>query len=569
MKRNYLTLAGLLVCLCSQAQEVTMLVDAKFNQGTPYNLACPDGCVTGCGPTAVAEILSRYKMPEHGYGTAPLVIGADTVLVDMEAIGFDWSNILDEYKDGEYTDAQANAVANLMFGCGVAMNVNYGPATSVTNYARMIYGLQHNLHMSPDSRYMHRKNFSTSEWIEIINNQLREGYPVFYRGTWFFNDSRSDHMFVIDGLNEEGDYHVNFGHGGVNDKFCDINVINQSGSFPGNRGVCYNASQAMTINLYPTPDFTNYPLQASVSEEPIILNGDSLLESIQIPLSESFTLSCRLRSCSREKTTITFGWALVKDGEVLDILGQGRYGLNPGNTFKEASHRTLKLPAKLEDGDYQLILYSKSTLEDEWKEVWRDAATAVDVTVSNGTATIIIPPNHMLDPELYLTEAIEEVDNEFASSVAGRTFRLTISNGTLNNFENSVKLNITADGAEYSYTTTLPVYSQTKTVYDILVPAYMCNLDGKQVSSIKASYYYEVEDRYIEMPIGDNAQGVERINGEQISGDVYIFDISGRLLTTIKATQVDTRYPDFLNTLTDGVYVIKEGNNTRKLFLDK
>ncbi|MDE7456600.1 MAG: C10 family peptidase [Prevotella sp.] len=505
MKKIYAVILGMLMGLADQspAQEVSVLVDAKFNQGMPYNMACPDGSVTGCGPTAIAEILNRYKMPEHGYGMASLVLGLDTIQVDMETIPFNWSNIIDEYKDGEYTEAQAKAVADMMYACGVAMNVKYGLATSVTNYARMLYGLQHNLRMSVKSRYLHRKNFSTSEWIEILNEQLRNGQPVFYRGTWFFADSRSDHMFVVDGLDADGNYHVNFGHGGVNDKYCDINVINQSGSFPGNRGVCYNASQAMTINLYPTPDFTDYPLQASVSEEPIILNGDIFLESIKVPLSESFTLSCRLRSCSYEKTTITFGWALIKEGEVLNILGQGRYGLSPGNTFKEISHRTVKLPAKLEDGDYKLILYSKSNLEEKWKEVWRDAATTVDVSVSNGMAIVTVPPNHRLDPKLYLTENIQEVDNEFASKVAGRSFRLPITNGTLNNFENNVKLDITADGVCYSYVTTLPVYSQTSTTYHILVPTYICNLEGKSICSIKASYYYDLEDRYIEMPIGD------------------------------------------------------------------
>lgn len=570
MKKYNLVLIGMLMALAVQAmEEVPVLVDAKFNQNYPYNLSCPDGCITGCGPTAIAEILNLYKMPQHGYGTAPLVLGQDTIQVNMDDITFAWNHILDEYKDEEYTEAQAKAVADLMYACGVAMNVSYGYATSVTNYARMLYGLQHNLHMSVESRYLHRRNFSTSEWIEILNDQLRDGHPVFYRGTWFFADSHSDHMFVVDGLDADGNYHINFGHGGDNDKYCDINVINQSGSFPGSRGVCYNASQAMTINLYPTPDFTEYPLQASVSEEPIILNGDLSLESIEIPLDESFTLSCRLRSCSREKTTITFGWALLKDGQRLDILGQGRYGLSPGNTFKEASHRTVKLPANLEDGDYSLTLYSKSNLEDDWKEVWRDAATTVDVSVRNGMATVIVPPNHRMDPKLYLEEEIQEVNNEFESKVAGRAFSLPISNGTLNNFENSVRLDITADGMDYSYVTTLPVYSQTSTMYYILVPTYMCDLEGKSISSIKASYYYDLEDRYIQMPIGDDTQGVDGIADEEGFGDVYVFDVSGRLLTKIKASEVSSRYRDFLLTLTKGIYVIKEGNRTRKIMINK
>ena len=202
-----------------------------------------------------------------------------------------------------------------------------------------------------------------------------------------------------------------------------------------------------------------------------------------------------------------------------------------------------------------------------WREVWRDAATTVDVSVSNGIATVIIPPNHMLDPELYLTEEIQEVDNEYSSIVSGRSFSLPISNVTLNNFENKVKLEIIADGMEFSYTTTLPVYSQTNTTYHVLIPSYMCNLDGKAISSIKAYYYYDLENRYIEMIVGDGPQSVNEIADNTICGNVNIFDISGRLLTTIKSGEVNSFYQNFLQTLRKGVYIIKEGRQTRKIMI--
>ena len=551
------------------AQDIPVLVDAKFNQDAPYNNSCPDGTVTGCGPTAVAEILTRYKMPAHGFGIAPLVFDEDTITVDMNAIEFDWNNILDEYKDDEYSESQAKAIADLMYACGVAMNVSYGYSTSVTNYAKMLYGLQHYLHISPESRYLHRKNFSTSELIEILNGQLRSGYPVFYRGTWFYSGSRADHMFVVDGLDADGLYHVNFGHGGVNDKYCDINVINQSGSFPGNRGVCYNASQAMTINLFPTPDFMDYPMQASVSEEPIILNGDVYIESAQIPLSDSFTLSCRLRNCCSEKVTVTYGWALTKDDDVLDIFGKGSYGLSPGYTFKEAKHCRIKLPAYLDNGEYKLVMYSKSSLEDDWRPVWRDAATEVEVIVKNGVATVTVPPNHMLDPELFLSEDIQEVENEFASSVPGRAFSLSISNQTLNNFENNIRLEIIADGDSYTYVQKVPVYSQTNTVYHILVPDIQCNLKDKTIDDVKASYYYDLEEAYQDMPVRNAQEGVEGITTAAQSRDISVYDLSGRLVGQMKSEDIASGYMSLLQSLPAGIYMIKEANKTRKVIITK
>ena len=71
------------------------------------------------------------------------------------------------------------------------------------------------------------------------------------------------------------------------------------------------------------------------------------------------------------------------------------------------------------------------------------------------------------------------------------------------------------------------------------------------------------------MPVGDATQGVEGISDEAASSDVCIFDISGKPLTKIKAANISSSYRDFLQTLTKGIYIIKEGNRTRKLMITK
>ena len=121
---------------------------------------------------------------------------------------------------------------------------------------------------------------------------------------------------------------MNFGHLGSGDKFADINVLNQSGTNPGGRGVCYNATQAMVINCYPTPEHTDYPLQRCISEEAIILNKDTLLRQATVNLGEKFTLSCNLRNYSLQKATVNYGWGLEKDGQLINILSQRTYGLS-------------------------------------------------------------------------------------------------------------------------------------------------------------------------------------------------------------------------------------------------
>lgn len=400
----------------------------------------------------------------------------------------------------------------------------------------------------------------------MLNTQLRAGHPVFYRGSWLFEEENYGHMFVIDGLDADGKYHVNFGHLGSGDKFADINVLNQSGTNPGGRGVCYNATQAMVINCYPTPEHTDYPLQRCISEEAMILNKDTLLRQITVNLGETFTLSCNLRNYSLQKATINYGWGLEKDGQLIDILRQRTYGLSAGNKFAETRHLDFALPTNLEDGDYKLILYSKSDIDPTWSKVWASAPTEVEVTVKDGKAVITVPDNHLGDPKLYLERDITEVENTFEKTVSGRAFELNFVNPSTNNFQNKIKLEIVADGEEYSYVTTQPVFSQSKTTYHILVPQSAVDLKGKSITSIKAYYYNTMEDGYTLLGTTEPS-GVNTPETETAKGDIFIYTANGFLIKRIAAGNVAKSYGNILKSLPRGIYVVKEGYKTRKIAL--
>lgn len=146
MKRIYSTtlFAATLFCgnIAVSAQEVAPMLTTKYSQTAPYNNSCPDNSAAGCGPVAIAQILTKYKQPAHGYESISYQSGAKkyAVHVDFENYKFDWDNIKDDYR-GEYTDQQAKAVADLVYACGAAMYAQYGSATSINNYAKMLYGL--------------------------------------------------------------------------------------------------------------------------------------------------------------------------------------------------------------------------------------------------------------------------------------------------------------------------------------------------------------------------------------------------------------------------------------------
>lgn len=568
MKKRTLILVLSLISYFSVIAQNTFLLGTKWDQETPFNYMCPvingTHTVTGCGATALAQILNFYKQPAHGYKeiTYKAANIEDSIKVNFNDLYFDWANMQDEYsKEISETDASAQAVSQLMYACGTAVQMQYGKnASSVNNRHKMLYGMQHYLHFSPDSRYLHRKFYTTSEWKEILNGNLSDGHPVFYRGDWMFQGSKTGHMFIVDGV-KDNQYHVNFGKRGSGDKYVDLDVINQSGEYPGNRGVCYNYEEAMVINCFPTPEYNNYPRQRCISVAVPILNDDKYLKEATIKKGESFTLSCDLANYSDRRDTINYGWALVKDGHLLKMLNSNKYILSSGSHFSAPKHLQTTIPNDVGDGNYQLILYSKQHSSEVWEEVWKDAPNCVDISVQNSFVYITMPDSHNLNPLLYISTPIEEVETWRADLVPGRTFRLCIKNETTNNFEGTLKFEVTANGTVYEYETAIAVYSQTTPEYRVEIPTDACDLTNKQITSIKA--YYEYDSEYFEMTT-TKPSSVAEVQYNQ-STPVSIYSLSGIKIATVSSSDDNLLYQSTLRNLPQGIYIVNRNGMSYKV----
>ena len=127
----------------AQGVAVKPLVTSKWRQGSPYNSACPTTpsgnlCVTGCGPTAMAQVMYCHRKNSISYVLADIpnydynkrFASIDHFWhVDGVPKGspIDWDNMLDEYDTYyvNYTEEQKRAVANLMFYCGCSVQAVY------------------------------------------------------------------------------------------------------------------------------------------------------------------------------------------------------------------------------------------------------------------------------------------------------------------------------------------------------------------------------------------------------------------------------------------------------------
>ncbi|WP_305292042.1 T9SS type A sorting domain-containing protein, partial [Lactobacillus taiwanensis] len=343
----------------------------------------------------------------------------------------------------------------------------------------------------------------------------------------------------------------------------DIETINQTGLYPGGRGICYNCEQAMVINCYPTPDHAGYPLQVCMSDESVILNRDKTLQDIEVSLGEDFKLSCRLRNVSHDKTRISFGWWLMKDGDPVTQLSNNSYTLRAGYTFTEPVHIRMHLPSELADGSYELRLYSKSPLAPDWREVWENAPSVVSVLVENGFCRITVPDHHSGDPNLMLADSIEELESDYNKQNRDHIYRVHIVNGTTNNFEDIVRIEVSTDQGDMKYDTVLPIYSQTDTEFHINVPDHIFDLEGKTVQALRAYYYDKDSDAFHEITKDGHLAASLLLTDDTAA--VRVYSMNGVLMYESSGSCVSEEYGQFLRTLPKGIYIVKEGKKVRKI----
>lgn len=228
--------------------EVPAMLTTTWGQDAPYFNATPTvggkQCVTGCVATALAQILNYYQYPAQ--------------LSDGTMI--DWANMLPSY-DGDYTDAQANAVALLMARCGKVMNMNYGTEISTADAAEIVNGFADEfgyiVKYYGDREFPMEKD--AKKWKNIVFHELSAGHPVLYGGTSYKNgkDNYYSHSFVLDGYDSKGRVHVNYGQGGKGDGYFPLDDLPMKF---GGWDETFNRHQTLTVLHRPQDGKIDYDL---------------------------------------------------------------------------------------------------------------------------------------------------------------------------------------------------------------------------------------------------------------------------------------------------------------------
>lgn len=245
-----------------------LLGNIEWDQTSPYNNMCPKYdsvhvAATGCVATAMAQVMAYYKYPKQlkadipGYVNRWNGIPMEIPTITPEEGIYDWDNMLPKYnKEANATQQQKDAVAKLMYHCGAAVQMNYGPESAASVSASKLakyFGYDADLMMD-----LNRSTFSLDKWMQIIDTELAAGRPVLYSG----QASDGGHQFICDGKDGEGLYHINWGWSGSQNGYFDLSLLNpeKGGTGSGSSTEGYNRLCSMTIGIAPDNGVVDAPL---------------------------------------------------------------------------------------------------------------------------------------------------------------------------------------------------------------------------------------------------------------------------------------------------------------------
>ena len=221
-----------------ETKGVNKLLTTRWNQNYPYNYFCPlhpagpGGRVyAGCVATAMAQVMKYYDYPETGRFTYQYFWG-DYIEIDFGATTYRW----DEMTNSINTLSR-DAIAELIFHCGVSVDMDYDYTGSGSTIQRVFFALKQFFKYRSGMELVEMFKYELDEWQYLLIQDLDRGKPIIYRG----NSNQGDgHAYVVDGYQGTSFFHFNWGWGGSADGFFYLEIINPLTLFPHNQGALVN-----------------------------------------------------------------------------------------------------------------------------------------------------------------------------------------------------------------------------------------------------------------------------------------------------------------------------------------
>ena len=392
-------------------RSVDHICTTKWNQNSPYNLYAPEAnggpggrCYAGCVATAMSQVMKRWNHPTQGssshsyycqdYGMQSANFGNTT---------YDWEHMPDLLSGASQEEIEA--VALLMYHCGVAVDMQFSPTGSGAKSWDVPFAIRHYFSYSNNSSLKNRDEYSLANWQNMLKEQFDIGWPVYYSG---FSNS-GGHAFVCDGYDDSDLFHFNWGWGGSSDGWFVIDEIDYAG-------------WAQAVFNYVPSDVYNYqPLQP---------------DNLTVESSNDFDYSATLswtnptQNIHLNNLSSIDQIVITRDGVIIETLSD----VTPGQdmTFTDhympamvtyevyaVSHNAIGLPATEPDVLLGPTCHWTVTMSSSDSQGWHEGSLSfvneagnvvanITLNSSNANRTITLPLGHV---EIHWNTPTQNVEN--------------------------------------------------------------------------------------------------------------------------------------------------------------
>ena len=331
---------------------VTPLCSATWDQGSPFNNLCPlkngERTVTGCVATAAAQVMYANRYPTQGTGSHSYTWNGQTLRADFGSTTYAWSSMQDSY-NGSYTTTQANAVATLMYHCGVACEMGYDISAnggSGANTSRMAAALVTYFGYDAGIQALPKDYMDQEEMLRQMASDLTQGHTILMSGR---TKNDEGHAFVCDGIRSDGYLHINWGWGGSCDGYYALSALDPAEQGIGGASSGYAFTENVTA-------FTNIKPDAGGKERVTITATDILWvsDSTQSKFSPVYFQIDDLTNAGICTMNGYYAFNIYKDGAVYSHKTSNATNELPAGYYFTSSQTTSVDLSSLPDGDYEL-----------------------------------------------------------------------------------------------------------------------------------------------------------------------------------------------------------------------
>lgn len=357
-----------------------LLGNTAWNQDAPYNNHCPidpntnQRSVTGCMATATTQIMYHHKHPQKGTGSYSYWWQGRTLSVDYSKETYDWQNMLPSYKSG-YTQAQADAVAKLMYHVGVASNTWYSSSASGAGMGASMQALVRNFDYDAGIRVLMKDYMDEEMMMDVIAEDLQDSHPILIEA---LTKNDEGHAFVCDGMQADGFIHINWGWGGYANGYFALSAMNPENQGIGGASDDGAFTEAVTLYVGIQPDKGGSSLPMLVASAIEMTSPTAITKNKKVAVKiQNFQNA----GIAQEGGEIAF--LLYKDGALYQSVGTGAgWQLNPSYYYYniDASASLSNVPA----GEYEMVVGIGVSFKSDYPiYVYGQGPKRYQVTVTN------------------------------------------------------------------------------------------------------------------------------------------------------------------------------------------